>query len=105
MLQELVGSFVKAKLVIGKNGRKTIPCVFNPSSYTISNRAVYKEKNEMGDIAIPQFTGIAPMELSVSLIFDSSSLMQLAVNTAMLSAASGKLKEPEPVSVYNNELM
>lgn len=105
MLQELVGSFVKAKLVIGKNGVKTIPCVFNPSSYTISNRAVYKEKNEMGDVAIPQFTGIAPMELSVSLIFDSSSLMQLAANTAMLSAASGGLKEPEPVSVYTNELM
>lgn len=105
MLKEAIGSFVKAKLEIGKPAVKTIPCVFNPSSYTISNRAVYNEKNEMGDTAIPQFVGIAPMELSVKLLFDSSSIGQAAVNTAMLSAAAGSFKEPEPVSVYTNELM
>lgn len=98
-------SFVKAKLEIGKPAEKTISCTFNPSSYSLINRALYREKNEMGDAAIPQFTGIAPMELNVTLIFDSSSLGQLADNVAMLSAASSKIKEPDPVSVYTNELM
>lgn len=104
-LQELIGSFVKAKLEIGKPAVKTISCVFNPSSYSMTNRAMYREKNKMGNSVIPQFTGIAPMELNVTLIFDSSSLMQLAANTVMQSAASGKAKEPQPVSVYTNELM
>lgn len=103
-MAQLIGSFVKAKLEIGKPAEKTISCIFNPSSYSISNRAMYKEKNEMGDAAIPQFIGIAPMELKVTLIFDSSSLMQLASN-GLSQSISDQIKEPEPVSVYTNELM
>lgn len=105
MIQELVGSFVKAKLEIEGAVKKTLPCVFNPSSYSITSGVDYAKQKELGSEQKKQFTGIEGDKLSLSLLFDSESLGTVALNTLVASAAAKKPTEPKAVSVYTNELM
>lgn len=108
MIRELAGSFIKAKLEIGKPAVEVIPCTLNPSSYTIKKSANYSSKKSLGDNGENQFTGLDPSELSMTLYFDSSSMMNLGLNALNLAAAGGTPDAESiltPVSAYTNKLL
>lgn len=71
MKKEVTGLFKKAKLIVGEHEELTIPCLFNPRTYSIRKNANYNSGNQLGETAALQFTGLSPAELTVSLLFDS----------------------------------
>lgn len=75
MAKDMIGAFMKAKLIVEGNPPALIPCLLNPGSYSIRKNVNYDSGKQLGDTSVIQFTGLSPTELTVSLLFDSYEIL------------------------------
>ncbi len=96
MNKELIGGFLKAKLLVGENSPKVIPCLLNPGSYSIRKSANYDGGKQLGDMSVIQFTGLTPTELTVSLLLDSYEIFGVSKSNGAIVPS---------ISLYTDSLM
>lgn len=104
MIKEIIGSFYKAKLEIGAPALETIPCSFNPTSYTIKKSANYSRRREMGRTNGDQFSSLDPSELTLALYFDSESFTNVLDTAAKAAAGQGE-DALSPITDYTNKIL
>lgn len=92
-------SLKKAKFVVMAEGSsETITCCFNPSQYTISNKASYSEVNTSPQNTI-SFQSVNLRELKVTLYFSSVNNAQLYANSEI------SILEVEPVTKTTQKII
>lgn len=104
----LLGSSTAAKMnkaglqVYGERGVTNIPCLFNPTSYSISRSVSYQPVRALGsDLELVQFASCSSSILHVTLFFDSLMISEKKPSGLFLTITTDEAEEnARPVTDY-----